>query len=435
MTAEVCVMNRLGIALAADSAVTLPSRGDNENKIYTSVDKMFNLSFEAPVGVMIFGNASYLELMWETIVKEYRRRLGARRYDFLREYADDFLKFLTDAEVFPEDVQNQHVSKLVHMYFGHILGRIEKRLSNEVQQSKELDEETFSPIITDEISEVLSKVKEFPRLEEFDKATISKIRQGFRALFREARDNVFKDFKLEPSAIRYLNQIGVEFLTRDVFGPLESGVVIAGFGEKEFFPRLYFFRIDGQVLGKLRMVRELETELSAESSASVIPFAQQEMVHTFMNGIDPEFDQFVRSTTHQSLVGAIKQIGDYVSNRLPEYTEEIEPAVAEASEQLLQSMFEEWGRKQGDYWRPVVDIVESLPKDELASMAEALVNLTKFRRRVTPELETVGGPIDVAVISKGDGFVWVKRKHYFDAALNPRIMARYQMEANHEQSQ
>ena len=183
------------------------------------------------------------------------------------------------------------------------------------------------------------------------------------------------------------------------------------------------------------MVRELETELSAESSASVIPFAQQEMVHTFMNGIDPEFDQFVRSTTHQSLVGAIKQIGDYVSNRLPEYTEEIEPAVAEASEQLLQSMFEEWGRKQGDYWRPVVDIVESLPKDELASMAEALVNLTKFRRRVTPELETVGGPIDVAVISKGDGFVWVKRKHYFDAALNPRIMARYQMEANHEQSQ
>ncbi|MDE0478683.1 MAG: hypothetical protein OXI13_03545 [Gammaproteobacteria bacterium] len=304
MTAEVCVMNRLGIALAADSAVTLPSRGDNENKIYTSVDKMFNLSIEAPVGVMIFGNASYLELMWETIVKEYRRRLGARRYDFLREYADDFLKFLTDAEVFPEDVQNQHVSKLVHMYFGHILGRIEKRLSNEVQQSKELDEETFSPIITDEISEVLSKVKEFPRLEEFDKATISKIRQGFRALFREARDNVFKDFKLEPSAIRYLNQIGVEFLTRDVFGPLESGVVIAGFGEKEFFPRLYFFRIDGQVLGKLRMVRELETELSAESSASVIPFAQQEMVHTFMNGIDPEFDQFVRSTTHQSLVGS-----------------------------------------------------------------------------------------------------------------------------------
>ena len=40
--------------------------------------------------------------------------------------------------------------------------------------------------------------------------------------------------------------------------------------------------------------------------------------------------------------------------------------------------------------------------------------------------ETVGGPIDVAVITKGDGFVWVKRKHYFEAEYNPRVIARYQ---------
>ena len=39
--------------------------------------------------------------------------------------------------------------------------------------------------------------------------------------------------------------------------------------------------------------------------------------------------------------------------------------------------------------------------------------------------ETVGGPIDVAVISKGDGFIWIKRKHYFDPKLNPHFMAKY----------
>ncbi len=44
-------------------------------------------------------------------------------------------------------------------------------------------------------------------------------------------------------------------------------------------------------------------------------------------------------------------------------------------------------------------------------MAEALVNLTAFRARMSvEEIETVGGPIDVAVISKGEGFVWVKHK-------------------------
>jgi hypothetical protein len=68
--------------------------------------------------------------------------------------------------------------------------------------------------------------------------------------------------------------------------------------------------------------------------------------------------------------------------------------------------------------------VASLPKDELGAMAESLVNLTKFKRRISTERETVGGPIDVAVITKGDGFVWMKRKHYFDAGLNPRFIAR-----------
>ena len=49
-----------------------------------------------------------------------------------------------------------------------------------------------------------------------------------------------------------------------------------------------------------------------------------------------------------------------------------------------------------------------------------------FRRRVTTDRETVGGPIDVAVITKGEGFVWVKRKHYFSPEYNPRVVARYQ---------
>jgi len=71
-----------------------------------------------------------------------------------------------------------------------------------------------------------------------------------------------------------------------------------------------------------------------------------------------------------------------------------------------------------------MEMVASLPKDELGSMAESLVNLTKFKRRISTQQETVGGPIDVAVITKGDGFVWTKRKHYFKPELNPRYISR-----------
>ena len=71
-----------------------------------------------------------------------------------------------------------------------------------------------------------------------------------------------------------------------------------------------------------------------------------------------------------------------------------------------------------------MSVVELLPKEELAEMAETLVNLTSFKRRVTPEAETVGGPVDVAVISKGDGLIWIKRKHYFSQDLNFRYFDR-----------
>jgi hypothetical protein len=56
-------------------------------------------------------------------------------------------------------------------------------------------------------------------------------------------------------------------------------------------------------------------------------------------------------------------------------------------------------------------------------MAESLVNLTSLKRRVSLQAETVGGPVDVAVISRSDGFIWIKRKEYFRPELNPGYLA------------
>jgi hypothetical protein len=67
----------------------------------------------------------------------------------------------------------------------------------------------------------------------------------------------------------------------------------------------------------------------------------------------------------------------------------------------------------------ILRTVSMLPKFELANMVESLVSITSFVRRVSMDIESVGGPIDVAVISKKDGFIWIKRKHYFDIQYNP----------------
>ena len=51
-----------------------------------------------------------------------------------------------------------------------------------------------------------------------------------------------------------------------------------------------------------------------------------------------------------------------------------------------------------------------LPKDDLANLAENLINITSLKQKITYQLETVGGFVDVAIITKGDGFIWVKHK-------------------------
>ena len=63
------------------------------------------------------------------------------------------------------------------------------------------------------------------------------------------------------------------------------------------------------------------------------------------------------------------------------------------------------------YSGPFMTAVSALPRQDLARMAEALVNLTAFLMRMTAdEDETVAEPIDVALLSKGDGFVWFRHK-------------------------
>lgn len=49
----------------------------------------------------------------------------------------------------------------------------------------------------------------------------------------------------------------------------------------------------------------------------------------------------------------------------------------------------------------------------MAALAESLIDLTGFQRILNFDPEEVGGLIDVAVISKNDGFTWISRKSWY----------------------
>ncbi|MDQ3386929.1 MAG: hypothetical protein M3475_04900 [Actinomycetota bacterium] len=61
----------------------------------------------------------------------------------------------------------------------------------------------------------------------------------------------------------------------------------------------------------------------------------------------------------------------------------------------------------------------AMPIQDAIDLAEFLVNLTIGYSRFNPGAPTVGGPIEIAVITKHEQFKWVRRKHYFNHKLNP----------------
>ena len=108
VTAEVAVLNKSAVALAADSAVTIVV--DGVPKSYQA-DKLFALTESEPVGVMFFGNAEFMGVPWETLVHMYRQSSTPRKQS-IRSYAVDFLRFVKNATSFSADVELDNAMRM-----------------------------------------------------------------------------------------------------------------------------------------------------------------------------------------------------------------------------------------------------------------------------------------------------------------------------------
>lgn len=63
----------------------------------------------------------------------------------------------------------------------------------------------------------------------------------------------------------------------------------------------------------------------------------------------------------------------------------------------------------------------AMPVQDMIDLSEFLVDVAKQWVRFVPKAPTVGGPTEVAAITKHEGFKWVRRKHYFPSELNTQV--------------
>lgn len=409
MSAIVAALNGHAAAIAADSAVTIGGR-----KVFNSANKIFTLSKYAPVAIAIYNNTSLMDIPWEIIIKEYRKYLGDNIKPNLKDYADDFFSFLK-AKGYYSDADKQKNFLLSH--FAIYLDAVVK----EVDPSK-----------PDFESRLISRINDI----------ISKRTKPLDCFSHISKDEFFQFNKdiLEHSAIDFNNKNKIN-LDLDLISSLlysifvcaqlqayVTGLVFIGYGEEELFPSLYCYENCFIVNGILSSahISNKDGIITNGGDAAVCPFAQTDVMDTILRGIAPQ----VMNIFAKNYSIPIKKVFGDMAN----IVEADNPILANRIRNFINNNLEKYEVQYfkacqdlttKDYIAPLINSVVALDKEDLADFVESLIKLTSIKRKISPDQPTVGGPIDVMVLSKGDGIIWMKRKHYFNPELNNHFFHNY----------
>lgn len=424
MTAEIGIMNRHAIALAADSAVTV-QRG-NDSKIYNSANKLFMLSKYHPVGIMLYGNADFMGVPWEIIIKDFRNKLGNKKFSKLEGYANDFIRKLSkNTNIIPMKVQNKYCKNDISNYIQGLSNNAKHQINTQLKCGG--DEKEVYAIVSGIIENEYNFIIKYPFLDSVKAKEQEKFNLKYKKFIDKTISEHYQKIPLKKKHIKQLHKaIQGRYLRKCLLSNVTSGIVVAGFGDDDYSPSCIALQVERKVNNILKYNIFNHAKIDSDCTASIMPFAQREMVDTFIQGIDPNLqkfsDSYLEPLFHNLAERIITQLFKKPSKKTENLKKELTASIIDTYNDYESRIA---NYRQTEHVSPIINIVEVLPKDELASMAEALVNLTSFKRRVSNDAETVGGPIDVAVISKGDGFVWIKRKHYFTPELNHHFFKNY----------
>ena len=414
MTAIVGILNKRAAVLAADSALTVV-KGDRM-KIYNTTTKIFQLSQDNHVAVMFFQNVDFMEVPWEVIFKLYHDKRGDRQFDSIKEYAEDFYQFLRDEKFFcSSEQQKDYLDGELATYYNNVKSAAIDNMKEEIDA---MDDDSFNEenLLRKHLKDCIARVDAMakdagvnPGLEKISEKEIRSYGMDSLETLQERieEDSLPKDM-LDDWVKGFTNYIRSRFYYNG------TGIVFVGYGKNDIFPTLLPTYVSGAFNNRLRYY--LDTNgmyaIGEDCSASITPFAQSDVMITLMKGIAPNFYDRVTELHSKSLSDEREKIASLLKDEGVDEaiikkvrnidTTDIEKKHSESMDEYMQE----------EYIDGIVNAVESFNVEDMANMAENLVSITSLQRHFSSSDETVGGPIDVAVITRAEGFTWVRHKDF-----------------------
>ena len=425
MTTIVGVLNSRGVAFAADSAATHTTK-DKKYKITNHTNKIFTLSKYHPVGVAIYNNLDFEGIPWESIIKMFRNSLKTTKKQRLDEYIHLFWDFVKkNCLPLVAGSQQKNLQAFITKYYQEVHTQTEITVGKLSAANATQYYQKYIEIINQWKSSYLNKEK----AEDFKSYKLSK----FQAYANSIISQVLANDVTNPNCPQNFRNVFEESahallcLSNQVYFTNYTGLVFFGFGDTELFPSYQEFKISYAIDNHIKYILSRNFVANGPGSAAVIPFAQRDVASSIIFAVEDTLKKTFYENNKKSLEGFRTELVNQMTN-------------AGAPQQLIDilnglnadSYAASYIKGMDDYIKehytdPLLGIVAYLSKEDLADMAENIVRMTCIKRRVTSTEETVGGPVDVAVVTKGDGFIWMHRKHYFDPQLNQQFFERYKI--------
>lgn len=409
MTSIIAALNKKAVAVAADSAVTI-----GDKKVYNEGEKLFELSHYAPVGIAIYGNLELINVPIDVIIKNYANSLKNATRPTLREYVSDFFVKLKQQSYFLSEGKQKVALK--NDFIIYLKANIEK-----VPNYSNLQPVDLKMAFEARISHICGSYNNI---------------QVLPSLNGLAEDD-FKTFNTEilDDCVAWIRNNYSFVVDKDIMASMlynvfckslpitnTTGLVFLGYGENEIYPRLYNFKFRHIVNGSLAYIEDekQKSEIGITADTSLRSFAQDEVANTIIYGVHPTVETDFYKAFDFVLGHLVQKVNDMIPQGGQKIEDDVQAILDQYKDQIKKLFVEESNKKaKEEYIKPFIDSFLHLGKLDLADFVESVVKLTEVRKNIlVDEKNTVGGPIDVMLITKGDGLVWMKRKHYINPLIN-----------------
>ena len=401
MTSQLILLNGFGVALASDSAMTLGNK-----RTYETAEKVIPLPKPHRIAVLHSGSVTIHGMPYSVLVNEWANTLGSTSLRTVALYRQNFLSWLNDNHdwVTPNRATEDFMYQLKDIYriiWKKIQDNVNTDTSEPEQQAKCLE------IFTD----YTNMYSGFPSLMHSEGDWTNQAYSRIEKEVTESRNYWFDDIPMNEEINAQINKFTRLYLERGHFLN-RAGLAFAGFGEKQLLPSYSNVNIGGIMNESL--LYEHDGDLSAEPGESgyfgICPIGQRGSIDLVLKGLDYRLVGIARDAVIKTIFPPEDGAKDQSENEKTGDTPEVvaDPEFSQKIHAAIERSFEEWSEDK--YVRGLRSAIASLPVASLATVARSLIEVQSLSQTITGEMGTVGGPIDVATISREHGFQWVRHK-------------------------